>query len=615
MAACATPQSLTAEDFVRAASFLGGAADKHGRITMDLVQYFNRILRITLATADSAATLDTLPALIRDENGIITDATVGLPAPADELFVDFGQAAYLRDDRFNTNLPALVSGGPGVWNENLAVELLPYLAYVHGPAAPASGIDGFVKNSADALRGIEFIHEYEIPADLYAVYAAVTTVTVAPQTVLSSTSNQDVTLSATVTNSTPVNDGTVTFTVKTADGLTVIGAPVVSGTVTNGAASATYVLPGGTPPQDLQVVADYSGAFGFKPGTGTGTLTISPDAPVDLSILNATQNEGTGALSLMAFELTLARASTVPVSVQYATASYTAVAPDDYLTRTGTATFAPGVTSVTVTIPLIPDTTPEPDESFSLVLSAPTNAVLVKSVATGLIVDDDGGAEPVLDFNQDGFADLVWRHAGDGRIALWYMDGTSQISGTLTDPVDVTDLGWEIRGIGDFNGDWKPDMIWQHAGTGALSAWFFDAAVRTGTRDLATLAGGSSAPDLDWKIRGAGDMNGDGQQDLLWQHRVTGELRIWHMNGTAQIDSAPIALGVAGTDWQVVAVADMNADGRDDLVWQNPTTGGVAAWLMNDAQVHQDGVGRLRAAGPARHSDRNCSQGSSAATK
>lgn len=397
--------------------------------------------------------------------------------------------------------------------------------------------------------------------------------------------NQDVTLSATVTNSTPVNDGTVTFTVKTADGLTVVGAPAVSGTVASGAASATYVLPGGTPPQDLQIVADYSGAFGFKPGTGIGTLTISPDAPVDLSILNASQTEGTGSVSLMAFELTLAKASTVPVSVQYATASYTAVAPDDYLTRTGTATFSPGVTSVTVTIPLIPDTTPEPDESFSLVLAAPTNAVLVRSIATGLIVDDDGGAEPVLDFNQDGFADLVWRHAGDGRIALWFMNGTAQLSGTLTDPFEVTDLGWEIRGVGDFNGDWKPDMIWQHAGTGALSAWFFDAAVRTGTRDLATLAGTSSEPDLDWKIRGAGDMNGDGQQDLLWQHRVTGELRIWHMNGTTQIDSAPIALGVAGTDWRVAAVADMNGDGRDDLVWQNPTTGGVAAWLMNDAQV------------------------------
>lgn len=149
VAACAAPQSLTAEDFVRVASFLGGAADKHGRITMDLVQYFNRILGITLTTPESAATVDTLPALIRDENGVITEATVGLPAPADELFVDVGQAAYFRDDRFNSNLPALVSGGPGVWNENPAVELLPHLGYVHGPAAPSSGIDGFIKE----LRG------------------------------------------------------------------------------------------------------------------------------------------------------------------------------------------------------------------------------------------------------------------------------------------------------------------------------------------------------------------------------------------------------------------------------------------------------------------------------
>jgi hypothetical protein len=57
------------------------------------------------------------------------------------------------------------------------------------------------------------------------------------------------------------------------------------------------------------------------------------------------------------------------------------------------------------------------------------------------------------------------------------------------------------------------------------------------------------------------------------------------MNGTTQIDSVSIALNVSGSDWQVVAVADMNGDGRDDLVWQNPTTGGVAAWLMRDAAV------------------------------
>jgi hypothetical protein len=578
--ACALPQSLTAEDFVRSASFLGGASDKTGRMSMDLIQYFNRILKITQATALTAATLNTLPALIRDENGIVSPAAPGLPAPADELFVDYAPAAYNRNDRFNTTAPSLVSAGVGLWSEDAALPLLPFLDFVFGPAPPATGINAFIMNSADAQRAIEFIHNYEIPANLYAIYAAVTFVTVAPQTVLASMSDQNVTLSATVTNSSPVNDGTVTFTVKSADGLSVIGVPVVSGTVTNGAASATYVLPGGTPPGNLQILAEYSGAFGFKPGSGIGTLTVSPDAPVGLLVLNGTGSETSGVVS---FELQLAAASVVPVAVQYATSAYTASAPVDYTHTTGIASFAPGTTSVTVTVPVVDDVTPEPDESFSLVLSAPSNAVLVKSIATGVIEDNDGNGEPVLDFNQDGFTDLVWQHT-DGRVSLWYMNGLTLVSSTAAFP-QVADLDWEIRAVGDFNGDWKPDLIWQHRGSGALAAWFVENGTFTATPFLTTVSGGTAEPDLAWKIMGAADMNRDTQLDLIWQNETTGELRIWHMNGIVQMDSVTLDLDVAGTDWKIVGVADMNGDGWNDLVWREQTLGGLAAWMMQDAQT------------------------------
>jgi hypothetical protein len=59
-----------------------------------------------------------------------------------------------------------------------------------------------------------------------------------------SASNQNITLTATVTSSAgTVSEGTVTFTVKTFLGI-VHGTAVTSGTVSSGSASATYVLPG-----------------------------------------------------------------------------------------------------------------------------------------------------------------------------------------------------------------------------------------------------------------------------------------------------------------------------------------------------------------------------------
>jgi len=165
--ACALPQSLTAEDFVRAASFYGGASDKNDKTTNDVLQYLNRILKITQTTALTTAAVDTLPALIRDENGTITPGGPGMPAPADELFVNYAAAAYDRYARFNMTAPLLVATAVGLWTETPAVSILPFLDAVYGPGSPATGINAFVMNAADAQRAIEFVHEYEIPVNLY----------------------------------------------------------------------------------------------------------------------------------------------------------------------------------------------------------------------------------------------------------------------------------------------------------------------------------------------------------------------------------------------------------------------------------------------------------------
>jgi hypothetical protein len=75
--------------------------------------------------------------------------------------------------------------------------------------------------------------------------------------------------------------------------------------------------------------------------------------------------------------------------VDYATSGGTAEAGQDYKPINDTLTFAPGETSKTFAVPIINDSTDEPDETVNLTLSAamnsngtPTNAILT-------IVDDD----------------------------------------------------------------------------------------------------------------------------------------------------------------------------------------------------------------------------------
>ncbi len=64
------------------------------------------------------------------------------------------------------------------------------------------------------------------------------------------------------------------------------------------------------------------------------------------------------------------------VTVNYSTANGTAVAGNDYATTSGTLTFAANETSKTFTVPVFTDRVNEPDETFIINLSAPTNAAL-----------------------------------------------------------------------------------------------------------------------------------------------------------------------------------------------------------------------------------------------
>ena len=123
--------------------------------------------------------------------------------------------------------------------------------------------------------------------------------------------------------------------------------------------------------------------------TGTGNI-LNDDAVPTLSINNVSQNEGNAGTTPFVFTVTLSAASGQPVTVNFATANGTATAGSDYIATSGTLTFASGVTSQTITVPVIGDTINEPDETFTVNLSAPSNATIATTSGLGTILNDDG---------------------------------------------------------------------------------------------------------------------------------------------------------------------------------------------------------------------------------
>jgi hypothetical protein len=124
---------------------------------------------------------------------------------------------------------------------------------------------------------------------------------------------------------------------------------------------------------------------------GQGTIQ-DDDAAAAVSLSDCTVTEGNAGQASCTFTVTLSAASGFPVTVAYATADGTAVAGQDYVAASGTLTFTAGSTSQPLAVAVNGDLLDEPDETFTLNLSAPVNATIADGQGTGTIVDDDPAA-------------------------------------------------------------------------------------------------------------------------------------------------------------------------------------------------------------------------------
>jgi MYXO-CTERM domain-containing protein len=201
----------------------------------------------------------------------------------------------------------------------------------------------------------------------------------------------------------------------------------------------------------------------------------------------------------------------------------------------------------------------------------------------GAAVSDAG------DVNGDGFADVIvgsYRSSAGTGAAYVFMGSKHGIS---TDPAAVLvgtvpgdSFGFSVSSAGDVNGDGFDDVVvGSNSNSNGEVGLFLGSADGLSTVAATTLSGGAA---FGYSVAGAGDIDKDGFDDILvgkWTTSAnSGAVSVYRgtpdgLDETPQTLEAPEDGGYFG--WSLDGIGDMDGDGFDDIV--------VGAWSVESAYI------------------------------
>jgi hypothetical protein len=176
------------------------------------------------------------------------------------------------------------------------------------------------------------------------------------------------------------------------------------------------------------------------------------------------------------------------------------------------------------------------------------------------------------DFDSNGTPDILRQKNATGEASVNYLegaDGSSVQSSYWIYPDPVP--GWHIVGANDFNGDGKPDVLWQNDFTRQVIINYLTGERGNTVQSWAWMYADSVS---GWTIAGTADLNGDGTPDVFWQNDSTRQIIVNYMTGAqgTTVKSSAFLYPEPVVGWKIAAIADFNRDNKPDVLWQNDTT-------------------------------------------
>ena len=309
--------------------------------------------------------------------------------------------------------------------------------------------------------------------------------------------------------------------------------------------------------------------------------------PTTLTLSSASKGSSNTPV-LLNFPVTRSGDLSYPAVLNYHTLNGSAFAGIDYTAVTGAISLPAGATSTLVPVMIAAFPYPGADKTFQLVLDTAPGIGPAPNFAAqqGFGVGTNPFSATVADINGDGQPDLIGANYGSSTVSVLLnitapgattpSFANQQTFATGAGPIFVT--------VVDVNGDGKPDLIVANANSNTVSVLLNTTAPSATTPSFAaqqTFATGPAPVSVT-----AADVNGDGKPDLIVANNGDNTVSVL-FNTTAPGAPTPSFAAqqtfATGSGPNSVTVADVNRDGKPDLIVANEGSNTVSVLLNTTA--------------------------------